>query len=277
MAAVTGRRYRVLTRHESRVSSPHEALSARAASRFPAFSRPPVAARFGLLGSFCRAGGDLLRGGGLARAERLEPIPQSHRSARRIAGSPAYIPKPVPDDQNFCATPFLKSLFQSNFNGNILTNDLCYARAPTILATTVQKARRTGHRHFTDLVAWQQACRGDAKRHIEDSGSHLNDQHQPRGAGGGGAGGSGRNETRRGGVCGTSRRQHPAVFAFVRWFMIWKILGQFWAALGRCESALPAPEIGSVRGTGGGADRPCPGRCETEPFPGTTPSNRSRI
>jgi len=71
----------------------------------------------------------------------------------------SYIPKPVPDDQNFCATPFLKSLYQSNFNGNILTNDLWFRGSAHIPATYSQKARENlGHYRFTDLVSWQQVA-----------------------------------------------------------------------------------------------------------------------
>ncbi len=65
----------------------------------------------------------------------------------------SYIPKPVPDDQNFAMTPLLKSFF---LNVDILTNDL-YARADDYVVETNTMQYR-GHRHFTDLVAWQLAC-----------------------------------------------------------------------------------------------------------------------
>ena len=72
-----------------------------------------------------------------------------------------YIPKPVPDEQNFAATPFLKTF--------VLTNDLYYRACINISDPNIAKAK--GHRHFTDLVAWQQAAtalqngelRGDQK------------------------------------------------------------------------------------------------------------------
>jgi len=67
----------------------------------------------------------------------------------------SYIPKPVPDDQNFCATPFLKAFFQTNAEQRILTNDL-WSRA-FIHVTTSFSQKYPGRRHFTDLVAWQQA------------------------------------------------------------------------------------------------------------------------
>jgi hypothetical protein len=64
----------------------------------------------------------------------------------------SYIPKPVPDDRNFAATPFLQSFFLQP-NIPILTNDL-YARACDNIAA-IHKAE--GLRHFTDLEAWQLA------------------------------------------------------------------------------------------------------------------------
>jgi hypothetical protein len=69
-----------------------------------------------------------------------------------------YIPKPVPDDQNFLATPFLKSFYPTNGDQRplfILTNDL-WARAFVHVAETYGQKDRS-HRHFTDLVAWQKA------------------------------------------------------------------------------------------------------------------------
>jgi hypothetical protein len=64
-----------------------------------------------------------------------------------------YIPKPVPDDQNFAATPFLKSFFQPNIS--ILTNDL-YARAADSIPGA-RNAQDKSPRQFVDLVAWQMA------------------------------------------------------------------------------------------------------------------------
>jgi hypothetical protein len=64
----------------------------------------------------------------------------------------AYIPKLVPDDQNFAMTPLLKSSF---LNVDILTNDLYAHVGDHVFETNIMKHR--GHRHFTDLVAWQLA------------------------------------------------------------------------------------------------------------------------
>jgi hypothetical protein len=70
--------------------------------------------------------------------------------------SATYIPKPAPDEQNFAATPFLKTFFQPNDNGFILTNDLWYRASDNIAGTNLVKEK--GRRHFTDLVAWQLAA-----------------------------------------------------------------------------------------------------------------------
>ena len=65
----------------------------------------------------------------------------------------SYIPKAVPDDQNFAATPIVKSWFPEN--GAFLTNDL-YARASNRVTASLSSQKEVG-RHCMDLVAWQQA------------------------------------------------------------------------------------------------------------------------
>ena len=64
-----------------------------------------------------------------------------------------YIPKSVPDEQNFAATPFLKTFFQPSLS--ILTNDLWLRAVDHIAETTIVKEKN--RRRFTDLVAWQLA------------------------------------------------------------------------------------------------------------------------
>ncbi|MGA2541817.1 MAG: hypothetical protein ABSG78_09720 [Verrucomicrobiota bacterium] len=80
----------------------------------------------------------------------------------------AYIPKPVPDDQNFAATPFFKTFFQ-NDGSVVLTNDLWFRACDHISETNNTKYK--GHRHFTDLAAWQKAAAalqsGELKRQQE--------------------------------------------------------------------------------------------------------------
>ena len=68
----------------------------------------------------------------------------------------SYIPKPAPDEQNFAATPFLKTFFQTNDYGDKLTNDLWCRASDNIAGTNLAKEK--GRRHFTDLVAWQLAA-----------------------------------------------------------------------------------------------------------------------
>jgi hypothetical protein len=64
-----------------------------------------------------------------------------------------YVPKDVPDDQNFAATPFLKTFLQRE--GSILTNDLYYRACYNISETNTVKDR--GRRHLMDLAAWRMA------------------------------------------------------------------------------------------------------------------------
>lgn len=70
----------------------------------------------------------------------------------------AYIPKPVPDDQNFAATPFVKSWFAKT---NAAENEQWYSRDPyarigeRLSSSWISK--KDGERHFIDLVACAQA------------------------------------------------------------------------------------------------------------------------
>ncbi|HEY3855935.1 MAG TPA: hypothetical protein VGO67_16215 [Verrucomicrobiae bacterium] len=64
-----------------------------------------------------------------------------------------YTPKPVPDDENFAMSPIPKKWMNSL--SLPLTNDL-YSRASDYVWAT-NSSKNAGHRHFEDLVAWQQA------------------------------------------------------------------------------------------------------------------------
>jgi hypothetical protein len=81
----------------------------------------------------------------------------------------AYIPKPVPDEQNFAATPVMRSFLQPNYF--LPTNDLFAQVDDYVYATNIASAR--GHRHFLDLVAWQMAAvanqTGELKRELDAS------------------------------------------------------------------------------------------------------------
>ncbi len=67
----------------------------------------------------------------------------------------AVVPKPVPDEQNFAATPFIKSWFEKGIDLDQKWND-SYARvAGRVSAPRTKDAR--AERRFEDLVAWETA------------------------------------------------------------------------------------------------------------------------
>jgi hypothetical protein len=71
----------------------------------------------------------------------------------------ALIPKPIPDEQNFAATPFIKSWFvRSNrtFAAVEYWNGDSYGRVGSMISSSRDK-KDAGNRHFTDLVAWEMA------------------------------------------------------------------------------------------------------------------------
>src|SRR5713226_6759044 len=63
----------------------------------------------------------------------------------------AFIPKPVPDEQNFAATPFFEFLFVNKTNRHNWNDD--YGRASGKMSST-RTRNDGGNRHFIDLVAW---------------------------------------------------------------------------------------------------------------------------
>ena len=71
----------------------------------------------------------------------------------------ALIPKPIPDEQNFAATPFIKSWFvRSNrtYTAVEYWNGDSYGRVGSMISSSRDK-KDAGNRHFTDLVAWEMA------------------------------------------------------------------------------------------------------------------------
>lgn len=80
----------------------------------------------------------------------------------------SYIPKDVPDEQNFAATPFIKSWFPKN--GAILGND-DYARVTNRISDW-QSAPDEGSRRFIDMVAWQRAF-ADLRAGKLKQGQHI--------------------------------------------------------------------------------------------------------
>jgi hypothetical protein len=66
----------------------------------------------------------------------------------------AYIPKAIPDSENFAATPFVQSWFdqRSGQSTNFLYNHDAWSQASKMMPTNVPPGRQ-----FQDLVAWQEA------------------------------------------------------------------------------------------------------------------------
>ncbi|MGO9526347.1 MAG: hypothetical protein ACLP0A_02105 [Verrucomicrobiia bacterium] len=73
----------------------------------------------------------------------------------------ALIPKPVPDDQNFAATPFIASWFVRSNHASVFKSSRYwgkddYGRAMDAVSSSQDK-KDGGNRHFTDLAAWRMA------------------------------------------------------------------------------------------------------------------------
>jgi hypothetical protein len=68
----------------------------------------------------------------------------------------AYIPKPIPDSENFAAAPFVQSWVKTgiNYDTNFLFQGDAYSRADQMIDSPKKKIPG---RTFTDLVAWQEA------------------------------------------------------------------------------------------------------------------------
>ena len=80
---------------------------------------------------------------------------QTEAAARGLSLDYAtFIPKPVPDDENFAATLYMSTFMHPG--GAFLTRDLYDHAADNV--TGPLAAKEKGRRHFTDLVAWQQAA-----------------------------------------------------------------------------------------------------------------------
>jgi len=67
----------------------------------------------------------------------------------------AFVPKPVPDDQNFAAIPFVESWFLERTNTDRRWSDN-FSQAAAKISTSKQGDEKS-NRHFMDLVAWQMA------------------------------------------------------------------------------------------------------------------------
>jgi len=84
----------------------------------------------------------------------------------------AYVPKPVPAEENFAEAPIVKS-WVLNYGSGVLTNDL-YTRAKNNISTT--NIADKGHRHFVDLVAWQMASVALQNRSLKPDQRYETDQ-----------------------------------------------------------------------------------------------------
>src|SRR6266852_2328973 len=67
----------------------------------------------------------------------------------------SFIPKPVPDEQNFAATPFFEAVFKQKENDDNLWGDI-YSQAVMSIHSS-RAGRNNGLRWFVSLVALQMA------------------------------------------------------------------------------------------------------------------------
>jgi hypothetical protein len=79
----------------------------------------------------------------------------------------AFIPKPVPDEQNFAATPLVKSWFLKENSNTVKFDSDDYGQSASRVSDS--KDRDKGRRQFLDLVAWKSAFiafrSGETNRH----------------------------------------------------------------------------------------------------------------
>jgi hypothetical protein len=64
-----------------------------------------------------------------------------------------FIPKPVPDEQNFAATPIVQSWFSTNYSDWPDS----YMQAAYLVSDSKAREHARGYRHYLDLVAWRMA------------------------------------------------------------------------------------------------------------------------
>src|SRR5438132_8274611 len=78
-----------------------------------------------------------------------------------------FIPKPVPDDQNFAATPLVKSWFRKENSSSARFDTDDYGRVCS--AVSDSRNKEGSYRQFVDLVAWKMAFvafrSGETNRH----------------------------------------------------------------------------------------------------------------
>jgi hypothetical protein len=93
----------------------------------------------------------------------------------------AFIPKPVPDEQNFAATPLIQSWFSRKLNDDELWEDVYFGAASTVPSSPDNSPRR-----FVNLVAWQMAFdafrSGRTNRHQRFESDRLDTESRAKAA-----------------------------------------------------------------------------------------------
>ena len=89
----------------------------------------------------------------------------------------AYIPKPIPDSENFATTPFVQSWMRhgTNYDTNSLFDQDAWGRASKMIGDS-SKPPPGGQREFKDLVAWQEAFAAVRSHAAKPTDSFHNDE-----------------------------------------------------------------------------------------------------
>ena len=86
----------------------------------------------------------------------------------------AFIPKPVPDDQNFAATPFVESWFLERTNFDQRWNDN-FSQASRVISVSAVEGKRS-NRQFMDLAAWEMAFAAVRAGHMNSDQNFNSDK-----------------------------------------------------------------------------------------------------
>ena len=132
----------------------------------------------------CHTGALLLRGG-LARKPGLEQIfvslPVSRHGQLNLQ---SYIPKPIPDDQNFAATPVVKRWFVKQ-SANVPFNSDHFSKAPTALIQLLKNVEKKKNLQHLDLVAWQNGLKDTSANSVAVEAGRGSSTVVEEGGGGG--------------------------------------------------------------------------------------------
>jgi len=83
----------------------------------------------------------------------VERLSRTIEGAGHGVGPGGFQSEPVPDEQNFAATPFVQRWFSERTNAHKWTDDAYSKTAPRVADNT----NDVSHRLFLDLVAWKLA------------------------------------------------------------------------------------------------------------------------